>query len=488
MHTTQLPATSVADATDELSAREVLALARSQQRAEDAAAARKLEAAARWADLHPPESIHGAASYTLAGIEHEEAIAGPGCPAVAEFCIAELGTVLGISTTAAKRLIGHALELRHRLPRLWAAVHAGRVPAWRARLVAEATIHATPALTPASVAWIDAQITPYAAKVGPAQLDRLLTEAIARQHPTEPVDPDDPHPECPDTRHVTIDAGHGGHGGHGGQVGYAGTTQVTAELDLADALDLDHALRTGAAELKALGSQESLGARRATALGRLARHQLALDLATGTGLTTDAAAPAAAGTATLPAARALELHLHFKADLSPGSAGGLEIDSLGRLAQGQRLLLLDLVKSWCGDSHTKVNLKPVIDLNTELHTPGYVPTDRQREQVMLRDRTCVFPWCSHPAWRCDLDHTIPFDHPAQADGRPQPGPTTTANLGALCRRHHRLKTHGRWRVRQTSSGVFEWTSPHGHTYRRDHTGTTRTKNGTASDPDPPPRH
>ena len=55
---------------------------------------------------------------------------------MAEFCIAELGTVLGISTTSAKRLIGHALELRHRLPRLWSAVHAGRVPLWRARLVA----------------------------------------------------------------------------------------------------------------------------------------------------------------------------------------------------------------------------------------------------------------------------------------------------------------------------------------------------------------
>jgi hypothetical protein len=108
MQTTQPRATSVADATDDLSAREVLDLARTQQRAEDAAAARKLEAAARWADLHPPESRHGAASYTLAGIEHEEAIAGPGCPSVAEFCIAELGTVLGISTTSAKRLIGHS--------------------------------------------------------------------------------------------------------------------------------------------------------------------------------------------------------------------------------------------------------------------------------------------------------------------------------------------------------------------------------------------
>ncbi|UUZ59798.1 hypothetical protein [Nocardioides sp. B-3] len=129
MQTSQPPAAFVADATDDMSAREVLDLARSQQRAEDTAAARKLHAAALWADLHPPESLHQSATYTLAGIEHEEAIAGIGCPKVAEFCIAELGTVLGISTTAAKRLIGHSLELRHRLPRLWAAVHAGRVPA-----------------------------------------------------------------------------------------------------------------------------------------------------------------------------------------------------------------------------------------------------------------------------------------------------------------------------------------------------------------------
>ena len=66
---------------------------------------------------------------------------------MAEFCIAELGSVLGISSIAAKKLIGHALELRHRLPRLWGLVHAGRVPAWQARMVAETTIHATPALT-----------------------------------------------------------------------------------------------------------------------------------------------------------------------------------------------------------------------------------------------------------------------------------------------------------------------------------------------------
>ena len=132
---------------DDLTARDLLALARDRKTAEDRAAAELLVVAARWADLHPPESIHDAAAFTVPGCEHEEPIAGEGAPLVAEFCLAELGTVLGISTTAAKKLVGHALELRHRLPRLWAQVHAGRVPAWRARTVAEVTIHSTPALT-----------------------------------------------------------------------------------------------------------------------------------------------------------------------------------------------------------------------------------------------------------------------------------------------------------------------------------------------------
>ncbi|CAA9392461.1 MAG: hypothetical protein AVDCRST_MAG32-2416, partial [uncultured Nocardioides sp.] len=93
--------------------------------------------------------------FTVPGSEHEEPIAGEGCPAVAEFCVAELGAVLGMSTVSAKRLLGHALELRHRLPRLWSRVQTGSVPAWRARLVAEATIHATPALTKDAAGWVD---------------------------------------------------------------------------------------------------------------------------------------------------------------------------------------------------------------------------------------------------------------------------------------------------------------------------------------------
>ena len=84
----------------------------------------------------------------------------------------------------------------------------------------------------------------------------------------------------------------------------------------------------------------------------------------------------------------------------------------------------------------------------------------------------MYPWCTRPARRADVDHVIEYDHDAAAEGRAQPGPTQTDNLAALCRFHHRLKTHTAWRYRMPEPGVFEWTSPHGHRYRRDRTGTT----------------
>ena len=243
---------------------------------------------------------------------------------------------------------------------------------------------------------------------------------------------------------------------------YAGTIRMEAELDIADALDLDRALAHRAATLKALGSTAPLGARRAAALGDLARTQTALDLHTH-------GATGARDVDGLPAAREVVLHAHFDAALD-----GLEtvFGPTGRLEEGQRLVLLDQVKDWCRDSRTKVTVKPVIDLNADLSTPAYEVPDRIREQVILRDRTCVFPWCTRPARGCDIDHVTEYDHDAQAEGRPQPGPTQTQNLAALCRFHHRLKTHTAWHYRMVEPEVFEWTSPHGHHYRRDRHGTT----------------
>ncbi len=475
---------------DDLIATALLATIRSARATEHAAAARQLDLAARWADLHPPESIHDAAAFTVSGSEHEEPIAGEGCPLVAEFCIPELGGVLGMTTTAAKKLIGQSLELRHRLPRLWAQVHAGRVPAWRARLVAETTIHTTPALTREAAGWVDAQVAAVAGKVGVAQLDRLVAEAIRRYDLAPETGPDDEAGEDhedfaadqhlgADPRHVTFDTRH---------VHYDGVMRMEAEIDLADAFDLDAAVAHGAAALKALGSVAPLGARRAAALGDLARTQTALDLHTQSAATA-AEAPAATGPRDntsstggeaastpvrragdgLPAAREVVLHVHLDAT----TVGEQTVfGPTGRLENGQRLALLDQVRTWCATSRTKVTIRPVIDLNAELSTDAYAVPDRIREQIVLRDRTCVFPWCTRPARACDIDHVIPYDHDAADLDRPQPGPTTSSNLAALCRTHHRLKTHTSWRYHHTSPGVFEWTGPHGHHYRRDVDGTT----------------
>jgi hypothetical protein len=98
----------------------------------------------------------------------------------------------------------------------------------------------------------------------------------------------------------------------------------------------------------------------------------------------------------------------------------------------------------------------------------------------------VFPGCARPARRCDMDHIIEYDHEAEAEGRRQPGPTQTDNLACLCRFHHRLKTHSAWRYTMTAPGIFEWTSPHGHRYRRDHTGTTDIEPLVPDEPTAPP--
>ncbi|WP_277833079.1 HNH endonuclease signature motif containing protein [Speluncibacter jeojiensis] len=76
--------------------------------------------------------------------------------------------------------------------------------------------------------------------------------------------------------------------------------------------------------------------------------------------------------------------------------------------------------------------------------------------------TCAWPHCDVPAWDCDLDHRIPFDHNNPAAG----GPTTEANLTPYCRRHHRMKHTGHWRQHRRPDGDVDYTAPTGHTYRQ----------------------
>ena len=85
---------------------------------------------------------------------------------------------------------------------------------------------------------------------------------------------------------------------------------------------------------------------------------------------------------------------------------------------------------------------------------GYAPTVTMRRHVQIRDRHCRFPGCRRPARSCDLDHIVPWPT----------GATDVANLQALCRYHHRIKTHTGWRVERGPDNTTIWISPRGKRY------------------------
>ena len=60
-----------------------------------------------------------------------------GTPLIGEFVAGEVAALVGLSVGSAACRIAQALNLRHRHPRLWNAVLAGRVRVWQACSVAE---------------------------------------------------------------------------------------------------------------------------------------------------------------------------------------------------------------------------------------------------------------------------------------------------------------------------------------------------------------
>ena len=86
---------------------------------------------------------------------------------------------------------------------------------------------------------------------------------------------------------------------------------------------------------------------------------------------------------------------------------------------------------------------------------SYKPPQALVDFLMARDRTCRFPGCRQSARRSDIDHAQAWD---------EGGKTDTSNLGVLCRRHHRLKTHGGWALKSFEDGSCEWISPAGKKY------------------------
>jgi hypothetical protein len=82
--------------------------------------------------------------------------------------------------------------------------------------------------------------------------------------------------------------------------------------------------------------------------------------------------------------------------------------------------------------------------------PGYRPSRKLQHLIKVRNARCTAPGCGRPAARCDLDHTIAWQHG---------GLTCACDLAPLCRHHHRCKQAEGWRLAQPEPGVLIWRTP-----------------------------
>ncbi len=86
---------------------------------------------------------------------------------------------------------------------------------------------------------------------------------------------------------------------------------------------------------------------------------------------------------------------------------------------------------------------------------SYLPGDRLRRLVQVRDDTCTWPPCSRPARESDFEHAIPYY---------KGGKTDACNAGARSRRCHQVKQLPGWTLTQPRPGWHVWTTPTGRSY------------------------
>jgi hypothetical protein len=82
----------------------------------------------------------------------------------------------------------------------------------------------------------------------------------------------------------------------------------------------------------------------------------------------------------------------------------------------------------------------------------YTPPQELVDYLLARDRICRFPGCRRAGQSSDIDHAQSWE---------TGGETNPSNLGLLCRRHHRMKTHGGWSLESNPDGSCLWKSPVG---------------------------
>jgi hypothetical protein len=377
---------------------------------------RKLRLAREWALRKQVTEVRDAAHWCDGDSRDiEETIGGEGTPLVAAGSVEPFAAALGVGTTTALQLLSDALDLYYRLPRLWALMDVLDLAPWRARRIAKAT-HP---LSPKAAAYVEAQVLEIADSCGPVKLDRIVQDAAARFDPVERAEAEDAAKAAWGVRvdDYTMD-------------GWLGTSRMELVGDTPTLHRFRDLLSKGAHDqldpARPADEQPSLEHRKIAALNSLIS-------ATTTGVPTKA-------------------YVHFDLTDLPDKLAFGSVERLGPLT-------IKTLKEWLGTS--RFTLQPVLRMDRGDAVDQHDPPAWMRETVILRDRECVFPWCTRSSRDCDLDHIEPY---VDLDDRGPPGQTRPDNLAPLCRRHHRAKTFRGWTYVRNADGTYTWTSPYGRLF------------------------
>ena len=445
---------------------ELIGVLRAWQRLESWSSAGLLSVAAELARRRPAGRTPAAAKGTF--------------PAqLSEFISDELAAALRLTGRSGSECVDLALDLAQRLPGTARAHHEGRITRLKARIIADAVR----ILDDEQARSVEDRVLPAAEHQTSGQLRAAVARAVLAIDPEAATRRREQAEQDPRVRRWREDAGTAALAGYG--------------LPPADVLEADQRLTDRALSLRSSGLTGTLDELRArayldTLLGRdrtrPAPPGIAPDPVPPSPASSCAPDPASQPTAgrvasmvTLTASLTTMLGL---AD-DPGEVAGFGPVDPALTRQLGRLAAAHPATRWCltvTDDHGQpighgcgpgqprisqrpvgpadfrpftVTVRPLASSDHENNEPGYVPSRRLQHLIRARTPTCSAPGCRWPAWRCDLDHTVPFDGG---------GCTCDCNLAPLCRRHHRCKQAAGWRLEQPEPGTMLWTTPAGRRY------------------------
>lgn len=337
-----------------------------------------------------------------------------GCgPDGVEWVSLDLAAALRLSAGTAQRRLQVARQLTDRLPGTCAALAGGTIGYWHATAIVEVT----ESLPADSAARVEERVLRRAGGQSVAELRRSLRRAVIVADP-------------PAAQAAHDDAA------AGRRVDRWGLPDGMAELRLIatapDVAAVYTALTALADQPTAPGDTRGIDARRADAL-----------VATFTALLAGGGLPARQGQ-----------HPHINVTVAATTLLG-DDDEPGDLA-GYGPITAETARRVAADgTWRRILYDPADGHLLEYGRTTYTPPATLQRHIIARDRVCTFPHCNQPAARCDIDHAIPWG---------TGGTTDPINCGALCRRHHRGKTHAGWHLKRQPDHTATWTSPTGHTY------------------------